>query len=492
MAGGDAAIEGSETTALTSSETMTLLDELHGKSTTENLRVGATDHKNSDRIAKETSQILSLELLVVVAQFLAGSDLYATLAALNTACKLVRTETLPILCETVILAPDSTPIFAGLTGRVKDFMRKHGKHIRYLIADEDLQIPSEVSNLCVQLSRSERLARTYQGDVIVVPSLSVRIGNTVSASTFEHLIRLSTPDTNSDDVGPKPFTYPAPDVCHVFGSGRIVEARGRAAVSILLRSFYYETALNFDTEERNPEDLQDTMGYLLQACPVANSYYEGGGHPAVNIYLSNVVALQALIGSLDKCLRRCPQTIPTLQLHTKQITIDDIKAFMPALAAMYAANWSLITPSPRSYLLWIELDIDEDDGYKSDDNESNNSAIFYHQLELLFAAEDAADLDGGGEGVTFRLFNYASSNSVWPDKFGKDNAKYVLLVVALGRKWPCSAQDVGFWGGVIGLSEVDALRARHTAQENAKHALSQSGEFGDVGYEKRSFEDAGY
>ncbi|KAJ9113054.1 hypothetical protein QFC22_006150 [Naganishia vaughanmartiniae] len=43
-----------------------------------------------------------------------------------------------------------------------------------------------------------------------------------------------------------------------------------------------------------------------------------------------------------------------------------------------------------------------------------------------------------------------------------------------------------------GLNEVDALRARHNAQENAKHALAQSGEFGDVGYQKRSFEDAGY
>ncbi|KAI5450043.1 hypothetical protein NCC49_003805 [Naganishia albida] len=43
-----------------------------------------------------------------------------------------------------------------------------------------------------------------------------------------------------------------------------------------------------------------------------------------------------------------------------------------------------------------------------------------------------------------------------------------------------------------GLTEVDQLRARHQAEENAKRALAQSGQFGGAQYEQRSFEQSQY
>ncbi|GHJ88348.1 hypothetical protein NliqN6_4750 [Naganishia liquefaciens] len=43
-----------------------------------------------------------------------------------------------------------------------------------------------------------------------------------------------------------------------------------------------------------------------------------------------------------------------------------------------------------------------------------------------------------------------------------------------------------------GLTEVDRYRARHQAEENAKRALSQSGQFGDQQYQSRGFEESQY
>lgn len=38
-----------------------------------------------------------------------------------------------------------------------------------------------------------------------------------------------------------------------------------------------------------------------------------------------------------------------------------------------------------------------------------------------------------------------------------------------------------------GADEVDKWRAKHEAEERAKHALSQSGEFGNPGYQRQEY-----
>lgn len=60
---------------------------------------------NSDSVVDGTSdvQILPVEVLVIVGQFLAGSYCFGTLANLNSASKSMHQESQPVLYETLIL-----------------------------------------------------------------------------------------------------------------------------------------------------------------------------------------------------------------------------------------------------------------------------------------------------------------------------------------------------------------------------------------------------
>ncbi|KAJ9113044.1 hypothetical protein QFC22_006140 [Naganishia vaughanmartiniae] len=400
-------------TAILSAETTSLLKKLNGASQDDGdkYNTGVTENTGLNHALKETPWMLPLELLVVIAQFLAGSDQYATLASLNSTCKLVRAETLPVLYETFIMPPECAPNNEASTRLMKELLKKHGKLIKYLIKDEDFQTPSEVSNIHVEMSRGERLLRTRLSYPIYVPSVSARISNVVCATTLEHLIRLSAANTVTDEAASTPLGYPVVEECHVSGSGRILG--GRHAFSVFRWSFYYEARFNFDLEDGNSkEGLQETMRYLFQAFPIANHDFEDGASPRAWISFSNVATLEAFIDSFGTLLQR-GDVFPKLEFGTNEITIAEIKASMPALAATYAANWSHITPS--TFLLAINLHIDDSEEYNlsndvEDDGDSNSSRQ-YDDLELIFSVEDAMNL-GNGQGVTFRLLDYTTSKFV--------------------------------------------------------------------------------
>ncbi|KAJ9094249.1 hypothetical protein QFC21_006075 [Naganishia friedmannii] len=391
-------------TAILSAGRMSLLEKLNGASQDDGDKhnTGVTENTGSNCTLKETPWILPLELLVIIAQFLAGSDQYATLASLNSTCKLVQAETLPVLYETFITLPQSASNSGANTPLMKALMKKYGKLIKYLIKDEDFRTPSEVSKIHVEMSRGERVLRTRSSYPIYVPSASVRISHAVFATTLENLIRLSAPKNVIDEVASTPLGYPVVEDCHVFGSGRIVG--GRTGFSGYPWSCYYETRFNFDLEDGNStEGLQETMRYLFQAFPIVNWGYEDGAQPWARMSFSNVATLRAFINPVSSFL----------EFGTNQITIAEIKASMPALAATYAANWSHITHS--THLLVINLHIDESDGYLPDngeDDDDSNSSIPDNDLQLIFGVEDAMDL-GHGQGVTFRLLNYTNDYSVW-------------------------------------------------------------------------------
>jgi hypothetical protein len=54
-----------------------------------------------DGVGDDATARLPIELLVIVGRFLAGEQLFATLAAFNVSCRPVHEETLPILYETL-------------------------------------------------------------------------------------------------------------------------------------------------------------------------------------------------------------------------------------------------------------------------------------------------------------------------------------------------------------------------------------------------------
>lgn len=74
--------------------------------------------------------VLPFELLVLIAQFLAGHDAYGTLASLNSTCNMVREETLPILWETVILVSRSGASYETESAGWMDLLAKRRKLIR--------------------------------------------------------------------------------------------------------------------------------------------------------------------------------------------------------------------------------------------------------------------------------------------------------------------------------------------------------------------------
>jgi hypothetical protein len=57
--------------------------------------------------------ILPIELIVVVAELVAGSANYGTLANLSAVCHTMREEVIPVLCETVILSSREIEALAG-------------------------------------------------------------------------------------------------------------------------------------------------------------------------------------------------------------------------------------------------------------------------------------------------------------------------------------------------------------------------------------------
>jgi hypothetical protein len=54
-----------------------------------------------DLVGDDATARLPIELFVLIGQFLAGEQLFATLAAFNVSCRPVHEETLPILYETL-------------------------------------------------------------------------------------------------------------------------------------------------------------------------------------------------------------------------------------------------------------------------------------------------------------------------------------------------------------------------------------------------------
>jgi hypothetical protein len=57
---------------------------------------------SSDRPAPCDPPSLPIEVLVMIAEFLAGDDFLGTLAHLNLASRMIHQETLPILYETAV------------------------------------------------------------------------------------------------------------------------------------------------------------------------------------------------------------------------------------------------------------------------------------------------------------------------------------------------------------------------------------------------------
>lgn len=80
----------------------------------------------------QVSPILPLDLITTVAEFLAGSDQFGTLAIFSSMCSVVRQSVIPVLCETVVLRGQLDIDWPKEDSMVRAFFERHGKHTKYV------------------------------------------------------------------------------------------------------------------------------------------------------------------------------------------------------------------------------------------------------------------------------------------------------------------------------------------------------------------------
>jgi hypothetical protein len=86
----------------------------------------------------KTSPILPFEIIVIVAECLAGGGDFGTLAAFSATCSTVRQSVVPVLCETAVVSYEMMEKWNQEGYAMPSFFEKHGKYTKYVVIRIDL------------------------------------------------------------------------------------------------------------------------------------------------------------------------------------------------------------------------------------------------------------------------------------------------------------------------------------------------------------------
>ncbi|KAJ9113061.1 hypothetical protein QFC22_006157 [Naganishia vaughanmartiniae] len=365
---------------------------------------------NSESTVEESSEVglvlqerdsLPVELLVLVAAFLAADDCYATLAHLASTCRLVRAETLPVLCETIVLVFDDSVGRSkeGMLSAGKAFLERHGKYVRYIIHYQSFRLPSQVSTPRIQIARSDRIVHNRIHAKEVVDNMTLLITEKVSAPVLDHLIHLACVNVGQEYYADQSGASMKVTEVKVVGSGRVI---GRGGTPMW--AFSVGANLRYEAGgEGTTEGLEETLRYLHRGFRVFDPARPDPQRFTINVSLAgNVAAVDAFIRSFDELLQRYVFVMPFIRLCARRVSVDEIKERIPALVAVCTKQWARVGPPVAEFFNPPVVCFNLEEG-------AGSSQRFANDVRLTFKASQAAAAAGqqgnDGSGVTFRLMD---------------------------------------------------------------------------------------
>ncbi|KAJ9119368.1 hypothetical protein QFC24_005839 [Naganishia onofrii] len=222
--------------------------------------------------------ILPIELIVVVAELVAGSVNYGTLANLSAICHIVREEVIPVLCKTVILSSREIEALAGgeIEGsEIRAFFKREALCPRHIIlckrGHESKQVKSLFPNRSTEIHRYIFWQDDRNWNPVIKEAVSLRIFKAVSSTSLIHLLPVEK-------------------------EGRILHHSDDSREALLWTEYYPMWYMIFEIDQSaSTTGRLETLKYLWQA--IRDPPHARAGCPTIRLRIRSMIALDMLLHS---------------------------------------------------------------------------------------------------------------------------------------------------------------------------------------------------